>query len=162
MQVRFRSMNKADLSQVEKLEQQCFNMPWSKAAFANELKNKVARYIVIEYGEAIIGYGGMWVFLGEAHITNIGISPEYRRQGWGRRLIYYMMKDALNLGAARMTLEVRRSNTAAQQLYYGCGFLNVGARKGYYTDTGEDALILWNDNISNTLNELKNQKEQTV
>lgn len=154
-------MTKADLGQIERLEQQCFRTPWSRAAFASELRNKVARYTVIECDDDIIGYGGMWVFLGEAHVTNIGIAPQYRRQGWGRRLLQHMMQQARELGAVKMTLEVRRSNAAAQQLYFSCGFTSAGVRKGYYSDTGEDALILWNEDISNTLDELNKQKEHT-
>ncbi len=93
----------------------------------------------------------MWVLFDEAHITNVAVDPAFRRRGLGRRLMLCMMRTARLFGAAMMTLEVRETNLGAQALYAGLGFLREGRRKGYYTDTGEDAFLLWNHDIALTL-----------
>ena len=92
----------------------------------------------------MIAYGGMWVMFGEAHITNVAVDPAYRGRGYGRRLMLELMQVALRHDAESMTLEVRISNTVAQNLYTSLGFEVAGRRKNYYTDTGEDGLIMWN------------------
>lgn len=146
-EVKIRPMQKADVETVTCLDQQCFRSPWSENAFRAELKNKSANYLVMDMDGEIIGYAGMWVVFDEAHITNICIAPEKRNEGLGRKLMLALTELASSLDATSMTLEVRESNIAAQNLYYSLGFHYAGTRKRYYSDTGEDALILWNDHI---------------
>ncbi len=87
----------------------------------------------------------------EAHMTNIAVIPEYRRMGVATNIILTMMRYAVKKGAERMTLEVREFNFKAQNLYAKLGFKKVGIRKRYYSDTGENAFILWNNDIKTTL-----------
>lgn len=146
-----RPMERADVSRVHEIECTCFRSPWSKLALLGELRNDVAHYLVMEVDGIICGYGGMWVLFEEAHVTNVAIMPEYRGQGRGKRLMLAMMRHAVKRGAEKMTLEVRESNMVAQKLYAGLGFEQNGFRPGYYSDTGEGAKLLWNNDIQHTL-----------
>ena len=91
----------------------------------------------------LLGMGCLWSILDEAHITLLVVHPDYQRQGLGRTLLVALLQVAQKRGLARATLEVRTSNQAARSLYQQLGFEVAGHRRGYYTDTGEDALILW-------------------
>jgi len=146
-----RPMEKKDVARVHEVECTCFRSPWSKMALQGELRNDVAHYLVMETDGVICGYGGMWVIFEEAHVTNVAIMPEHRGKGCGKRLMLAMMRHAAKHGAEKMTLEVRESNAVAQRLYATLGFLQNGFRPGYYSDTGEGALILWNNNIQETI-----------
>ncbi len=148
---RVRPMQQGDLERIAELEKICFRTPWSKAALADELKNSAAHYLVCERDGLVIAYAGMWVLFDEAHVTNVAVAPEFRRLGLGRRMMLCMMRAALLFGATGMTLEVREHNYAAQALYAALGFEKAGERKGYYHDSGESAYILWNRDISLTL-----------
>lgn len=156
-QVSFRIMQKADLDRVAELEKLCFRTPWSYNALAGELKNRAAHYRVAVQSGVVIGYAGMWLIFDEAHITNVAIAPEMRGRGHGRTLMLFMMRLAASLGAESMTLEVRESNLAAQSLYASLGFEKAGVRKKYYSDTGENAYILWLKNIRASL-----EKERSI
>ncbi|QAY66887.1 ribosomal protein S18-alanine N-acetyltransferase [Paenibacillus protaetiae] len=142
--VLFRPMVLADIPAVEEIEQEAFATPWTSDAFTNELTNNMfAKYIVMESGGELIGYGGMWVIVDEAHVTNVAIRSDCRGQGFGRLLMSELQHKAVFYGAERMTLEVRVSNTVAQNLYRKLGFEPSGVRPGYYSDNNEDALIMW-------------------
>lgn len=145
--MRFRPMQRADVARVAELERLCFRSPWSEKALAGELKNHLACYRVGLVGGSIEAYAGMWVVFDEAHITNVAVAPEHRRQGYGRALMAEMFRAALLRGASSMTLEVRESNLGAQALYLGLGFEKAGRRRRYYSDTGEDAFIMWNRDV---------------
>lgn len=149
-EIRIRRIVEADVARVAELEKICFRTPWSYNALLGELSNDVAYYVVALDGETVIGYAGMWVMFDEAHMTNIGVDPEYRGRGIARDMILALMKEGLRRGAERMTLEVRETNYTAQRLYARLGFGYAGIRKKYYSDTGENALILWNDCIIDT------------
>jgi [ribosomal protein S18]-alanine N-acetyltransferase len=101
-----------------------------------------------EPGETpIVGYGGLWLTVDDAHITTIAVEPTYRGQGVGELLLNALIDHAYELGARQITLEVRVSNSSAQRLYLKYGFQPAGTRKRYYTDNGEDALIMWTEPI---------------
>lgn len=157
MDYSFRDMRASDVLRIAELERICFRTPWSEASIRGELHNKLAHYQVLESQSEIIGYAGMWVFLGEAHITNVAIAPEYRRQGLGKVLMLHMMKTAVQNKASCMTLEVRESNIAAQTLYFHLGFEKAGVRKKYYSDTGESAWILWQNDIAAQIDSTSSQ-----
>jgi ribosomal-protein-alanine N-acetyltransferase len=146
-----RAMKKADVKSVYEIEVLSFRTPWSFRSLMGELKNRVAYYTVLEQDGEIIGYCGMWVLFEEAHITNIAIHPSFRGHGYGKQLLHASMRVAASFGAEMMTLEVREHNTVAQRMYDEMDFLQQGRRKRYYTDTGEDALLLWNRNILQTI-----------
>ncbi|HEX2914044.1 MAG TPA: ribosomal protein S18-alanine N-acetyltransferase [Chloroflexia bacterium] len=96
----------------------------------------------------IIGYGGLWLMMDEAHITTLGVSPEYRGRGLGEFLLVGLIDVAMALGASWLTLEVRVSNTVAQNLYNKYTFKEAGVRRKYYTDNNEDAYIMWSDELT--------------
>ena len=152
MDIEIRPMQRRDVLAVHKIECTCFRSPWSKASLFGELRNDVAHYRVVEREDgSLLGYAGMWVLFEEAHVTNVAILPEFRRNGYARRLMLAMMECAAAHGATAMTLEVRRSNLAAQSLYQGLDFLQNGCRPRYYSDTGEDAILMWNMDMQRTL-----------
>ncbi|MBQ8201701.1 MAG: ribosomal protein S18-alanine N-acetyltransferase [Clostridia bacterium] len=142
-----RRMTEADVDAVAEVEASTFPTPWSRDAFASEMKNVAARYLVAEVDGTVIGYAGAWIILDESHITNIAVLSSYRGQGIGRMLTAGLMQYLSNLGAAYATLEVRKSNAVAQNLYVSLGFIKLGVRKRYYEDNGEDALIMVCDHM---------------
>jgi [ribosomal protein S18]-alanine N-acetyltransferase len=140
----YRSMTLYDVETIVRIERESFTSPWSEEAFRTELtQNHFAKYMVMEIEGEIAGYGGMWLIVDEAHVTNIAVREQFRGQGYGEKLLREMMKTASWLGALRMTLEVRVSNEVAQSLYRKLGFGPSGIRPGYYSDNREDALIMW-------------------
>lgn len=144
-------MTAGDVDRIAELERLCFRTPWTRASIAGELKNSAAHYLVCVRENTVIGYAGMWLIVDEAHITNVAVAPEHRREGLGRRIMLAMMHEAHALSAVSMTLEVREHNYAAQSLYAKLDFELAGVRKGYYYDTGENAYIMWNRDIGLTL-----------
>ncbi len=136
-----------DVEAVHEIESLSFLVPWSKATFYSEIiDNQFSRYLVAKNHEGPVGYGGMWVILDEAHVTTLAVLPEYRQKGLGKRLLRVLMDYALNKGATKMTLEVRKSNEGALRLYEKLGFAIRGVRKKYYQ--GEDAYIMWKDDLT--------------
>jgi ribosomal-protein-alanine N-acetyltransferase len=141
------AMRMADIRQVHEIERLSFSTPWPSYAFEQELTgNRLARYVVARVGsgalERVVGFAGVWLMVDEAHVTTFGVHPAWRRRGIGRRLLVRLLELAHELQAHRMTLEVRVGNVAAQELYRAFGFEVVGRRPHYYTDDGEDALIM--------------------
>jgi ribosomal-protein-alanine N-acetyltransferase len=96
---------------------------------------------------AILGFAGMWLMFDEAHVTTIGVRRAMRGRGLGELMLVHLIEQAGEMGAKRLTLEVRVSNTVAQELYKKYTFKEEGVRKRYYSDDGEDALIMWSDRI---------------
>lgn len=140
-------MRLADVGVVAELDTKCFPTPWSVAAYANEIRNTSAYYIVARHESRIVGYGGFWLVTDEAHITTLGVAPEHRRKKVGERILGHLLYEACRRGARRTTLEVRKSNKAAQDLYAKFGFRVVAVRKAYYTNNNEDALVMWLDDM---------------
>lgn len=125
-----------------------FHTPWSRESLVQEIsKNKFAKYVAVIKHNTVIGYGGMWIIIDEAHITNIAVHPEYRGIGAGNLIMEGLIKICKNKGVGDMTLEVRKSNIVAQNLYKKYGFIEEGLRKSYYADNKEDAIIMWNHNV---------------
>jgi tRNA threonylcarbamoyl adenosine modification protein YeaZ/ribosomal-protein-alanine acetyltransferase len=144
--IELQNMSLEDIDQVYEIENLSFTTPWSRESFKSELlKNDLARYIVAKVDGKVAAYGGMWIVLDEAHITNIAVHPEYRGRKIGETLVKALLRTAKENKAADITLEVRASNDAARKLYKKLGFKDGGRRKGYYEDTGEDAIIMWNE-----------------
>ena len=137
-----RRMTLQDVDGVFAIESATFAKPWKRQDFVKEMTdNACARYLVaVENGE-IIGFAGAWIVLDEAHVTNIAVREDQRGRGVGRRLTQALMQYAANLGVVYATLEVRRSNDRAQNLYQSLGYEYVGVRKRYYEDNGEDAFL---------------------
>lgn len=130
--------------EVEKL---CFTTPWSKESFEKEVTdNNFAFYLVVldpQKDDKVIAYVGSWLILDECHITNVAVHPEYKRQGIACGLLKILQDTVKLRGILRITLEVRKSNDPAKDLYKKLGFYEEGIRKGYYSDNNEDAIIMW-------------------
>ncbi|HBF36869.1 MAG TPA: ribosomal-protein-alanine N-acetyltransferase [Firmicutes bacterium] len=138
-------MQLEDLEAVLEIETSSFPTPWSRNSFIYELtENQRAIYLVAknEFNK-ITGYIGMWVVFDEGHITNLAAHPLYRRQGVGKALLNELIDVSRRNGVQYLTLEVRRSNLSAQDLYQKIGFVHMGVRRKYYLDNREDALIMW-------------------
>ena len=137
-----------DLDQVLEVEHGAFTTPWSRRQFVSELtQNHYAVYLVVKRGRRTIAYGGMWAVLGEAHITNIAVLTEERGRKVGDLLLRSLLLEAEARDCLKVTLEVRRSNVVAQNLYRKYGFLERGVRRGYYTDDGEDAFVMVREGV---------------
>ena len=138
-----RRMKLEDVPKVHAIELATFPTPWSEQSFIDEMtKNVCARYMVAEEDGKILAYAGAWMVLDEGHITNIAVAPEHRGRGIGKAVTQALKQYAANLGVDYMMLEVRRSNLVAQSMYKKLGFIELGYRKRYYEDNGEDALLM--------------------
>ena len=141
--MQIRTMENKDLNQILAIEEKSFASPWSREAMEEEIKNPLGCYLVLEEQDEVYAYGGMWMILDEAHITNIAVRPQNRGEGWGNFLLYAMLEQAKKSKMNAVTLEVRESNDIARRLYEKYGFKECGRRKAYY-ENREDALIYWN------------------
>jgi ribosomal-protein-alanine N-acetyltransferase len=137
------AMRLEDLDEVQAIEQASFSTPWPSNAYRSELMtNRLASYLVARIDGRIVGYGGMWLMVDEAHITTFAVHPGWRRQRIGERLLLAFLDLARDRHAREATLEVRLSNLPARRLYEKYGFRPVGLRPRYYSDNNEDALIM--------------------
>jgi len=149
LKVRVEPMTLADVPAVHAIERASFPVPWPEYAFKQEVQtNRLAHYYVVRAGDQTVGYAGMWLMVDEAHITTFAILPLWRRRGVGGRLMVELMRAARELDARVMTLEVRLSNHPARALYGKFGFRPVGLRPRYYSDNGEDALIMTTEQLA--------------
>ena len=153
-QLSIEPMREADVPTVQVIERDIFSTPWPRNAYYRELSSRnSAHYIVLrreaEEGEepVVVGYAGMWRMYDEAHVTTIGVRQDLQHLGYGRILFAALVQAAYDMGAKWVTLEVRTSNEGAMRMYEGFGFKVIGRRKGYYTDNGEDAIVMWSDSI---------------
>jgi ribosomal-protein-alanine N-acetyltransferase len=143
LRLRIEPMRLEDLDEVHQIELASFSSPWPPNAYRSELEtNRLANYLVARVGGRIIAFGGMWLMVDEAHITTFAVHPAWRRQRIGERLLLAFLDLAIDRHAREATLEVRLSNIGARRLYEKYGFRPVGLRPRYYSDDGEDALIM--------------------
>src|SRR5439155_17182462 len=141
-------MKRRHLKGVMAIEREVYPRPWSPSLFLSEMSELHNRaYLVARSGRDVIGYGGVICYGDEAHITTIAVDPDHHRRKIGTRLMYELVTDGIRMGARAVSLEVRMSNTGAQDLYRRFGFRPVGVRKGYYQETGEDALVMWAEEV---------------
>lgn len=167
MKLVLRFMRPADISQVVKIDQVAFETPWSARSYAYEISESSYSYMVSleaqilpdEKGAVsgwrrllpalsgsnrngkiiIVGYGGLWNIMDEAHISTIATHPDWRKRRYGELLLLAMIRRSIALNAGYVVLEVRVSNTIAQQLYRKYGFEIVDTKSHYYRDNDEDA-----------------------
>lgn len=135
-------MTKKDLKQVLEVERLCFEQPYTRAIFLQELKISSARLWVVPYRKKIIAYIDFWDVAGEMELVSIAVHPKYAGRGVGPHLMKHMLAYGKKNQAHSIILDVRASNQRAQKLYQKFGFLQVGLRKRYYSDNQEDALIM--------------------
>lgn len=147
--IKIQPMRQTDIDDVIAVEAAAYgDHHWSRESFFNELSNELAKYYcAFDESGKLIGYAGSWHILEEAHLTNIAVSPDFRRKKVGESLLLSVINDCLKEGVKYITLEVRVSNTSAINLYEKYGFKSLGTRKGYYQNNNEDALIMWTENM---------------
>lgn len=141
--IQFRDMQKKDVEEVVKIEEETFSMPWSQNAFLEMIEAEYAHYMVAEEDNKIIGSCGLRNIAGEGEITNVVIRPEYRNMGIGVNMLCKLIKNAEKIGIQAFTLEVRESNAPAIHVYEKLGFWAEGIRKNFYEKPCEDAVIMW-------------------
>ena len=150
------TMTMADLDQVMEVEQASFSMPWSRWMFERELRDREhSHFLTVRRGSELLGYIGCWIALGEAHIVTIAVRSDFRREGIGSILMASALILAMRLGVKRATLEVRVTNVSAQRLYRNFGFEITAMRKKFYSDTGEDAYVMWIQDLGSKIEEIK-------
>lgn len=138
-----RPMELDDLEEVLNIEKKSFPNPWTYNIFYYELiQNRYAKYFVLEKNKEIIGYLGLWLRGRSFHITNIAIKERWRKKGYGGRFLRFTEKMATKHKVEKISLEVRRSNLIAQNMYRKYGYKVTKIRKNYYQDEKEDALVM--------------------
>jgi ribosomal-protein-alanine N-acetyltransferase len=141
-------MKRKHVRDVLMIERQVYPRPWSAALFFSELTQKATRsYLVATAGKRLVGYGGLMCHLDEGHVTTLAVEPESQHHGIGSRLLMALVSDARSRGMNTIALEVRVANWGAQRLYSWFGFRPVGVRRNYYAETGEDALVMWIEDV---------------
>lgn len=135
-----RLMQREDLPTVLKLEKELFSEPWTASMFREEMDHQISYVLTVE--NKVIGYICAWRLLEEVDITNLGVSKQYQRQGWGRILLDFLLNKVAAEGFNAVYLEVRESNEPARRFYQKMGFEETGRRIGYYNLPCEDALIM--------------------
>lgn len=165
LEISIENLMLADLDALMEIESTAYGPHhWSRDSFAAELDNKIAKYYAVKNIEnRLIAYAGVWNIVDEAHITTIAVHKDFRRKHIAEALIAKILEDCYNNYIKYITLEVRAGNEAAIGLYTKFGLKSLGTRKGYYQDNGEDALIMWTENIfSDKFKELYSNKLKEV
>ncbi len=139
---RFTGMTLTDLPRIYEIECACFPTPWNIESYIGELNNPASFYVVARDGDNPVAFGGIWIIEGHAHIVTMATDENHRRQGLARMIINKFVHECKNRNVEEITLEVRVNNEAAKNLYKSFGFVTVGIRPKYYTDTNEDALVM--------------------
>lgn len=148
MNILIEKMGLKDLNEVLEIEGDSFITPWSRGTFIDELRNnKLAHLFVARQNDdenkgKVLGYVSLWIFAGEAHITNIATHKNYRQKGIGSMLLRHSLAYAKEKGCREAVLEVRKSNKTAILMYKSFGFDPIAIRRKYYADTDEDAIVM--------------------
>jgi [ribosomal protein S18]-alanine N-acetyltransferase len=140
----------SEIDAILAIEEASFTNPWTREMYLAELQNEGVSffYLARDPERRTIGFCSVWRVLDELHINNLAVLPAYRRAGIGSALLTHVLDEGARMGARRATLEVRRSNEAARQLYERFGFSVIGVRQGYYSNPVEDALVLWHEELA--------------
>ena len=149
----FRLMALEDIPRVHQIDQLSFSLPWPEKSYHFELtENPSSLALVAELSSnnsapVVIGMSVVWIIIDQAHIATIAIHPDFRGQGYGKRLLTETLLRSTQRGAHMATLEVREGNRIAQQMYQEFGFTVVGRRLRYYHDNNEDAILMTVENL---------------
>src|ERR1700674_3573222 len=140
----------SEIDDVLAIEEASFTNPWTREMYVAELQNEGVSffYLARDPDRQTIGFCSVWRVLDELHINNLAVLPAYRRAGIASALLTHVLDEGARMGARRATLEVRRSNEAARQLYERFGLSVVGVRQGYYSNPGEAALVMWREELA--------------
>jgi len=148
-QVIMSPMRRRHVRDVLAIERIVYPRPWSAALFFSELAQRASRYyLVAHHGRSLVGYGGLMCHLDEGHITTLAVRPEFQHRKVGTKVLLALVDEARSRPVRSLALEVRVANWPAQRLYSWFGFRPVGVRKNYYAETGEDALLMWIDDLA--------------
>jgi len=143
-----RKMTIDDIPAVVELDKMSFSLPWPERSFRFELTdNPASRCWVVEADGRIVGMIVVWLFVVEAHVATLATRPDYRRQGIAKKLLSHALHYLISEGAQSSFLEVRASNTAAQEMYRKFGYKESGRRPHYYKDNDEDAILMKLDSL---------------
>jgi len=145
LDIETRDMVADDLEDVLVIERASFPTPWSRGIFLGEMEHPFCHDLVALVEGRVVGYICFAIVCDEIHLRNLAVHQDWKRRGVASRLFSRMIAISSTEGARYGTLEVRRSNTAALELYKRFGFMVEGIRPSYYSDTSEDALIMWAD-----------------
>ena len=139
----------SQLDDVLAIEEASFTNPWTREMYMAELENAGVSYCYLARNAEgqIVGFCSFWRVMDELHINNLAVLPRDRRGGAATALLEHVLREGARLGAARATLEVRRSNEPARILYERFGFAVAGIRRAYYTKPVEDAIVLWREGL---------------
>lgn len=138
----FQEMKESDLDRVLNLEKACFKQPWQKKDCEYELnENPYSHGWILKDENRIVGYAFLWETFEMSQLARIGVDPEFRKKGLGFEMMQNLVQRAKEVACEFMTLEVRKSNIAALNLYKKMGFIQVNVSKSYYPD-GEDAIVM--------------------
>ncbi len=141
--LRFEPLKAEHITKILEIENRTNGAPWSERAFKNELAHADRIFLVAFASGEIVGYGGVWLVIDEAHVTTLAVSEDQRRQGIGEKLMVELLAKSKDAGMVCSTLEVRAGNEAAIKLYEKLGYRDIARRKGYYPDNKEDAVVMW-------------------
>jgi ribosomal-protein-alanine N-acetyltransferase len=141
--LRFSPLEEQYIEPIHAMEQCRYAEPWSLGMFRQEMEKPFSYFYQLFLNDKLIGYGGFWLVVDEAHITKVTVDENYQGRGFGRALMEFLIQQCLQAGAVEIRLEVRESNTNARTLYSHLGFKEVGLRKGYYSKTNEAAVVMW-------------------
>lgn len=141
-QLQFVPISKGHIPELLGVEQEAYPDPWTQGMFLQEVRNGTSHFFLAFRGETLIAYGGFWLILDEIHITKLTVARPYRGAGLGSVVLQYLEARGRAAGGTVMRLEVRESNRVARHLYQQAGFEELGRRKGYYSATGEDAVVM--------------------
>lgn len=142
-------MERRDLREIMPIENAVYPKPWTERVFSDEIdmmRRNQRLYLVGRVGRVLVGYCGLLFADDAAHVTNIAVHPEWRHRGIAIEFMLELSMRAVELGFASLTLEVRHTNVAAQELYRRFGFVPAGVRKKYYENT-DDAIVMWCQDI---------------
>ena len=142
-------MQRRHIRSVMTIEEQVYPRPWTPNVFEEEIAMMPRQhrlYLIAHVGNSVVGYGGLLLAGDDAHITTLAVSPQWQRRGVATELLLELAWEARNRKFSALTLEVRHTNFAAQDLYRRFGFAPAGVRKKYYENT-DDAIVMWCSNI---------------
>ena len=141
--LRFEPLASEHIPAVVEIEKVSNPSPWSEVSFRKELDNPQSVFLVALSGSRVVGFGGMWLVIDEAHITTLAVAADSRKAGIGRALMLELLSRAAAKGMLCSTLEVRASNEPAIRLYESLGYRATARRKAYYPENREDAVVMW-------------------
>lgn len=142
LNIKIENMSEGHIEHIVKIENECFSEPWTYNGLLAELNNENSYFIVAIIDNAVAGYAGMHCILGDCYITNVAVSRFYRKMKVGTTLVKNLIQYAKNKNFNFISLEVRKSNEVAYNLYKSLGFVEVGIRKNFYRKPLEDAIIM--------------------